>query len=79
MADKKLTPMMEHLEWLKARMVVTKQMEKELLEKERQMVVDAALFAYRDSHIVPGKISQIDLKEMGKDAEQYYNETFKTN
>ena len=35
------TPMQEHLEWLKPRMVVTEQMEKELLEKERQMVIEA--------------------------------------
>ncbi len=33
--------MQKHLEWLKARIVVTEQMEKELLEEEKQQIMDA--------------------------------------
>ena len=56
------TAMQQHLEWLKARMVVTPQMEKELLEMEKEQIIKA-----RQDIYVTGNLS----------AEQYYNQTFK--
>ena len=35
------TAMQQHLEWLKARIVVTPQMEKELLEMEKEQIIYA--------------------------------------
>ena len=35
------TAMQQHLEWLKARMVVTEQMEQELLDQEMSQLLDA--------------------------------------
>lgn len=35
------TAMEEHLEWLKVRIVITDEMEKLLLEKEKQQIVNA--------------------------------------
>lgn len=89
MADKKLTPMMELIEWVNQnkcneenqagdKLIVVdadelEQKANELLEKERQMVVDA----YEDG------IDGVDYCEnrgwlRTKIGEQYYNETFKT-
>lgn len=57
------TPMQEHLEWLKARMVVTDEMEKELLEKEKKAITDAYM---ADSRI-----------NTEQKAENYYTKTYK--
>lgn len=54
--------MQQHLEWLKARMVVTEQMEQELLEQEKEQIIKARTDIY-----TTGNLS----------AEQYYNQTFK--
>jgi hypothetical protein len=56
------TAMQQHLEWLKARMVVTEQMEQELLEQEKEQIIKARTDIY-----TTGNLS----------AEQYYNQTFK--
>ena len=56
------TAMQQHLQWLKARMVVTEQMEQELLEQEKEQIIKARTDIY-----TTGNLS----------AEQYYNQTFK--
>jgi hypothetical protein len=56
------TAMQQHLEWLKARMVVTEQMEQELLEQEKQQIIKT-----RQDIYVTGDLNN----------EQYYNQTFK--
>ena len=56
------TAMQQHLEWLKARMVVTEQMEQELLDHEEQHIVEAY---------------NAGLMEQGNSVD-YYNKTFKT-
>lgn len=56
------TVMKKHLEWLKNRIIVTPQMEKELLEMEKQQIIKAIQDRY-----VTGNLS----------AEQYYNNTFR--
>jgi hypothetical protein len=60
------TIMQDHIEWLKARMVVSKQMEKSLLEKEKQQIIDAYITSMRNER---------DLLTI-KSAEDYYNETY---
>jgi hypothetical protein len=60
------TTMQDHIEWLKARMVVSKQMEKSLLEKEKQQIIDAYITSMRNER---------DLLTI-KSAEDYYNETY---
>ncbi len=60
------TAMQQHLEWLKARMVVTEQMEQELLELEKRQIVNAhgiQMKGVNNHKCITG--------------EQYYNETFK--
>jgi hypothetical protein len=66
MANK--TVMQKHLEWLKERIVVSPQMESQLLEEEKQQIMDAHL---------TGLIHPLEM-EATKQAEQYYNETFNT-
>ena len=56
------TAMQQHLEWLKSRIVVTEQMEQELLEQEKEQIIKARTDIY-----TTGNLS----------AEQYYNQTFK--
>lgn len=60
------TTMQDHIEWLKARIVVSKQMEKSLLEKEKQQIIDAYITSMRNER---------DLLTI-KSAEDYYNETY---
>jgi len=60
------TTMQDHIEWLKARMIVSKQMEKSLLEKEKQQIIDAYITSMRNER---------DLLTI-KSAEDYYNETY---
>jgi hypothetical protein len=60
------TAMQKHLEWLKGRMVVSPQMEKQLLEEERQQIVDAF-----DGFPLSTRNSQ--------NGEEYYTETYKQN
>ena len=59
--DIKQTAMQKHLEWLKGRMVISHKMEKQLLEEEKQQIIDAYKY---DNHYTL------------EHAEQYYNETF---
>ena len=60
------TTMQDHIEWLKDRMVVSKQREKSLLEKEKQQIIDAYITSMRNER---------DLLTI-KSAEDYYNETY---
>jgi hypothetical protein len=60
------TAMTRHIEWLKSRMVVTPQIEKELLEQERIQIIDASATAYEDMFGANGN-------EYG---ENYYNKKF---
>jgi hypothetical protein len=55
------TAMERHLEWLKVRMTVTPQMEKELIEEEKQHIIEAY---------------NVGLFEQGNSVD-YYNKTFK--
>jgi hypothetical protein len=57
------TAMQQHLEWLKARMVVTEQMEQELLDQEMSQLLDA----WEDGHD----------SFSSRNGKLYYNETFK--
>jgi hypothetical protein len=60
------TAMQQHLEWLKARMIVTEQMEKELLEQEKHQIINAhgiQMTGVNNHKCVTG--------------EEYYNKTFK--
>ena len=58
--------MQNHIEWLKARMVVSKQMEKLLLEKEKQQIIDAYITSMRNER------NLLTIKS----AEDYYKETY---
>jgi hypothetical protein len=58
------TIMQKHLEWLKARMVITK-MEIQLLEEEKQQIIDAF-----DGFPLSTRNSQ--------NGEEYYTETYKS-
>ena len=60
------TAMQDHIEWLKDRMVVSKQMEKELLKNEKQQIIDAYITSMRNER---------DLLTI-KSAEDYYKETY---
>jgi hypothetical protein len=60
------TTMQDHIEWLKARMVVSKQMEKSLLEKEKQQIIDAYITSMRNERDLLTIMS----------AEDYYKETY---
>jgi len=60
------TIMQDHIEWLKARMVVSKQMEKSLLEKEKQQIIDAYITSMRNER------NLLTIKS----AEDYYKETY---
>lgn len=60
------TTMQDHIEWLKARMVVSKQMEKSLLEKEKQQIIDAYITSMRNERDLLTIMS----------AEDYYNKTY---
>ena len=57
------TAMQQHLEWLKARMTVTPQMEQELLDREMNQLIDAFIAG--------------DVSKFNQTAEKYYNQTFK--
>jgi hypothetical protein len=59
------TVMQQHLEWLKARIIVTEQMEQELLEQERQQIIDTLM--------------QVDCDLKRSSAVKYYNEIFNQN
>jgi DNA replicative helicase MCM subunit Mcm2 (Cdc46/Mcm family) len=57
------TPMQQHLEWLKVRIVVTEAMEQELLSQEKKAITDA----YKaDSRIINTE----------EKAENYFNKTY---
>lgn len=58
--------MQDHIEWLKARMVVSKQMEKSLLEKEKQQIIDAYITSMRNERDLLTIMS----------AQDYYKETY---
>jgi len=60
------TTIQDHIEWLKARMVVSKQMEKSLLEKEKQQIIDAYITSMRNERDLLTIMS----------AEDYYKETY---
>jgi hypothetical protein len=77
MPDKKLTPMMELIEWAtkSGRHLICqneiKEKANELLEKERQMVVDA--------YGQPRVYFDEDFQQMDEiDGEQYYTKTYKS-
>lgn len=60
------TAMQKHLEWLKGRMVITPQMESQLLEEEKQQIIDAYETAMEtDIYNEPLKVGK-----------EYYNQTF---
>ena len=61
------TAMQYHIEWLKARMVVSRQMEKELLKKEKQQIIDAYITSMRNER------NLLTIKS----AENYYKDTYK--
>lgn len=57
------TPMQQHLEWLKSRVYISPQMEKELLSQEKKAITDA----YKaDSRIINTE----------EKAENYFNKTY---
>ncbi len=58
--------MQNHIEWLKDRMVVSKQMEKSLLDKEKQQIIDAYITSMRNERDLLTIMS----------AEDYYKETY---
>ncbi|MFY8248112.1 MAG: hypothetical protein ACOVJ5_00230 [Gloeomargaritales cyanobacterium] len=60
------TTMQNHIEWLKDRMVVSKQMEKSLLDKEKQQIIDAYITSMRNERDLLTIMS----------AEDYYKETY---
>jgi hypothetical protein len=66
------TAMQQHLEWLKARIVVTEQMEQELLELEKEQIVNAYWQGTKD-----WSIDYFSTSTLNKVSEKYYNETFK--
>jgi hypothetical protein len=66
------TTMKNHLEWLKGRMVVTEQMEEELLEQEKRQIIDSYSQGLND-----WITTDMSIKTINKVSEQYYNETFK--
>jgi len=66
------TAMQQHLEWLKARMVVTEQMEQELLDQEMSQLLDA----YKQG-IEDWNVGDLSGNTKNKSAARYYNETFK--
>jgi hypothetical protein len=62
----KQTAMQKHLEWLKGRMIVSLEMEKQLLEEEKQQIIWAhgiQMEGVNNHKCVTG--------------EQYYNQTYK--
>ena len=67
MADKKLTPMMELFNDIEKHIQFTGKYKANFLEKERQNYIDA----YRRG-------SEFGFDATKKEAEQYYNEKFKT-
>ena len=60
------TAMQEHIEWLKSRMEVTDQIEKELLKKEKEQIIDA--------YIISRRLSSNFLND--KSADDYYKDTY---
>ncbi len=58
--------MQEHIEWLKSRMEVTDQLEKELLKKEKEQIIDA--------YIISRRLSSNFLND--KSADDYYKDTY---
>jgi hypothetical protein len=60
------TAMQEHIEWLKSRMEVTDQLEKELLKKEKEQIIDA--------YIISRRLSSNFLND--KSADDYYKDTY---
>jgi hypothetical protein len=63
------TAMQEHIEWLKSRMEVTDQIEKELLKKEKEQIIDA--------YIISRRLSSNFLND--KSADDYYKDTYIQN
>jgi hypothetical protein len=57
------TAMQQHLEWLKSRIVVTEQMEQELLEQEKEQIIEVLM--------------QVDCDLKRSSATKYFNEIFK--
>ena len=57
------TIMQEHLAWLKSRMFISPQMENELLEQEKQQIIDVLM--------------QVDCDLKRSSAVKYFNEIFK--
>jgi len=66
------TAMQRHLEWLKTRIVVTEEMEHNLLEFEKQQIMDAYAAGVEEEY----RCQLID--DEIKTSEQYYEETFKS-
>jgi len=62
------TAMQQHLEWLKARMTVTPQMEQELLDQEKMQLCKMYIQGRKDNHLDYYPI---------KHANETYNEFFK--
>jgi hypothetical protein len=61
------TAMQKHLEWLKGRMIVSPQMESQLLEEEKEQIIIAYETAMEtDIYNEPLKVGK-----------QYYNQTYK--
>ena len=64
------TVMESHLEWLKGRMYITPQMEKALIEEEKEQMKDAALFDCTE---------RPNFRQLFVDGfEKYYNKKYKT-
>ena len=89
MADKKLTPMMELFNDIEKHMQFTKKYKANFLKKERQMVIDAyhngqkqVVVAINKRYDLSNTMKEIEKIDNGlepnEEAEQYYNETFKT-
>lgn len=70
------TAMQEHLEWLKARMTVTPQMEEELLTKEKQQIIDAYEEGKEMEYQYHINCDPVHYENV-KTSEKYYNQTFK--
>jgi hypothetical protein len=66
------TVMQQHLEWLKSRIVVTEQMEQELLEQEKEQI----LCAFYEGLNFPKDKAILYTFNKSLIAENYYNENY---
>lgn len=73
MPDKKLTPMMELFNEIDKYVQFTSKYKEKFIEKERQMVIDAAVFMATP---IIGEVDEEYKKNIITVAEQYYTKTY---